>query len=55
MTTPSEKAKELMDKLIAATLKSETGLNYDLAKACALICVDEIITSMGRQRYEYGQ
>ena len=41
--TPKEKAKELVDKYSVYT----SGWNYDeLAKQCALIAVDEIITAI---------
>jgi len=54
--TPKEKAKELIDKMkLRFNIIDE--LNYDAkneygAKQCALICVDEILTS---NEYLFGQ
>ena len=45
--TPKEKAKELLDKMYVQTpiRKNDKHLNqdYDTAKQCALIAVDEIL------------
>ena len=40
--TPKEKAKELVEKY-AIWCWNETVCNYEVAKQCALIAVDEII------------
>lgn len=42
--TPQEKAKELMDKYINLVPKEFNGMDINLAKQCALIVVDEIIS-----------
>jgi hypothetical protein len=42
MTTPKEKAEELVDKFFQFT-PAEEEFEYDYAKQCALIAVDEII------------
>jgi len=45
--TPKEKAKELVDKYIPMTKSFVTNIGWvespELAKQCALLCVDEII------------
>ena len=41
--TPKEKAKELVLEMELAQSEGIRGYNYDTAKQCALICVDEII------------
>jgi hypothetical protein len=41
--TPKEKAKELFDKFYSAIPSDEIGENYNSAKQCALIAVDEIL------------
>ena len=39
--TAKEKARELIFKMELAQSKEIRGCNYDTAKQCALICVDE--------------
>jgi hypothetical protein len=41
--TQEEKAKELFDKFYSAIPNDEMGENYNSAKQCALIAVDEIL------------
>lgn len=43
--TAKEKAKKLVDKFLQAHLKSGgIGMNFNQAKKCATICVDEILS-----------
>jgi len=41
--TPKEKAKELFEKMYNKIQSDELGLNYQSAKECALIAVDECL------------
>ena len=43
--TPKEKADELFDKFYSAIPNDEMGENYESAKQCTLIAVDEMIES----------
>ena len=48
--TPKEKAKELVNKFLL------NAMTYEMAKQCAIICVDEIINHIdkcGYSGYEY--
>ncbi len=44
--SPKAKAKELFDKFYSAIPSDEIGENYNSAKQCALIAVDEIINCL---------
>ena len=47
MKSPNEKAKELVDKLtLSSNAQDGSWMCLDLAKQCALICVDEIIKAI---------
>jgi hypothetical protein len=47
--TPQEKAKELVGNFCNVEfLKDYEGMDYELAKECALIAVDEILNSRPR-------
>ena len=41
--TPKEKAKELVDKMYNQIQPDELGKDYNSAKECALIAVDEML------------
>ena len=46
--TPKEKAKELVEKMII--YHSPDDKDYEAAKDCALIAVDEILESLGYKK-----
>jgi hypothetical protein len=46
--SPKEKAKELFDKMYNQTQPDELGKDYNSAKECALIAVDEIIDALDK-------
>lgn len=41
--TPKEKAQELFDKFYSAIPNDEMGKNYESAKQCALILINELM------------
>lgn len=57
MSSPEQKAKELVDKIegvLCGSLPMGGGSYLPETKACALICVEEIITEIDRvDGYEY--
>ena len=52
--TPQEKAKELVEKY-AIWSWNETVCDYEVAKQCALIAVDEIIKYCHAEHIEYWE
>jgi hypothetical protein len=50
--TPKEKSKELFDKFYSAIPSDEIGENYNSAKQCALIAVDEILWLLNEIDYD---
>ena len=59
--TPKEKAKELVDKYLDANhtiedWKIDINIDFELAKQCALIAVDELINeAVYEKQYNYWQ
>lgn len=52
--TPKQKAEELIDKFIFAQFEAGDIIkNPPLAKQCALICVDEIISELKSIQFDY--
>lgn len=55
--TPTEKAKEIIDKFRLQILQREytvgTSMIIPLAKQCAIICVEEMIAVCEDNKYEY--
>lgn len=55
--TPKEKAKEIYDKFVNVNcLQDFEGMDYELAKECALIAVEEVFLAIGDdyfKKYEF--
>ena len=50
--TSKEKAKELVDRFKKLVPDNFGGMDLQLAKQCALICVDDIIKAINNLQYE---
>lgn len=48
MKEPKEKAEELIKKFMPDTLTDFSDENFESTRNCAIICVDEIIKSHGK-------
>ena len=44
--TPKEKAKQLVDRFVGITLTDFSDENFEQTKACALICLDELLDAV---------
>jgi hypothetical protein len=52
--TPQQKAKELVNKFYRIIPLDKMTLDFDLAKKCALIAVDELLEATKRYDYTLG-
>ena len=52
--TPQQKAKELVDKFYRIIPLDKMTIDFDLAKNCALIAVDELLEATKRYDYTLG-
>ena len=52
--TPQNKAKELVNKFYRITPLDKMTIDFDLAKNCALIAVDELLEATKRYDYTLG-
>lgn len=50
--TPKEKARELFDMFYKVIPSSEMGENYEAAKGCALIALDETLWVLNELDYD---
>jgi hypothetical protein len=52
--TPQQKAKELVNKFYRIIPLDKMTIDFDLAKNCALIAVDELLETTKRYDYTLG-
>jgi len=52
--TPKEKADQLFDRMYGAIPAHPAGGEYEAAKACALVAVDEILSTIVCTPTDYG-